>query len=68
MEGKTRLKAIGAVLHNASGEVCIVFSSPIKVKESNETKVLATQEALEFSSNSFSCRVVVECDSLNAIY
>lgn len=36
VEGKTRLKAIGAVFHNASGEVCIVFSSPIKVKESND--------------------------------
>lgn len=58
---------IGGVLRNSNGEVLLLFSKNVGVKESNEAKVLVILEALQFLLHHLQAKLIVESDSTNAV-
>lgn len=61
--GKLGMADIGGVVRNFEGEVLICFFKPIGIKDSN----LNALRVFFFFFNSFSKRLIVECDSTNVI-
>lgn len=58
---------VGDVLRNFKGEVLLLFSISVRVKDSNEAGVLATVEALWLFSSSFQAKLIVESDLANVL-
>ena len=65
--GKPGPAGKGEVLRSYKSEGLIMFSKHIGVRDSNETKVLATLEALYLFSSDYSEALIVESDSSNAV-
>lgn len=58
---------VGTTQGRAKGEVVLMFSKKVGVKESNENEVMAILEALQLFSHSFQTLLIVENDSANAV-
>ena len=71
VDGATRGKlgpaGIGGVLRNDKGEVLLMFSKSVGIRDSNEAESLAILEALRIFSTSFHGPLLVESDSTNAV-
>lgn len=65
--GKLGPAGISGVLHNSKGEVLLMFSKPIGIRDSNEVEVLAISEALCIFSGSFQDKLIVESNSSNVV-
>lgn len=59
---------IGGVLRNHKGELLYMFSKNVGIKDSNEAEILAILEALRIYHRPFQYPLVVESDSMNAVY
>lgn len=71
MDGATRgklvLAGIGGVLRYNKGDVLLLFSKKVELKESNEAKVMAILEAFRLFISSFQAGLIIESDSSNSI-
>ena len=64
--GKAGPAGIGGVLHN-NGDVLLMFSKPIGVRDSNKAEVIVILEALQIFSTSIQDIIVGACNLANAI-
>lgn len=55
------------LFRNSSGEIQLMFSRSVGVKESNEAELMAILEALSLFSKSFQAKFIVESDLSNAL-
>lgn len=61
------MASIGGILRNDKGEVLLMFSKHVSVRDSNEVEALAIFEALWCFSIYFQDTLIVENDSSNTI-
>lgn len=65
--GKPGPAGIVGVLRNSKGEIMLLFSKNVGVKESNEAKVLMKLEALLLFLRYYQVKLIVERDSAIAV-